>query len=267
MKLISWNINGLRSVINKDKSIKAILTDERPDLLCIQETKCSSIEVIPKHFLDFLTAHEYSYIFSFAKRKGYSGTAVFVKKNLQAEMKNLEEEAAFMKDDEGRQVILEFDKFILINVYVPNSKPDLSRLKERTEKWEPNMRKLVEDLHTKYKKEIILCGDMNVAPEEIDLKNFKTNRGKHGFTNEERRAFQELLKIKMIDTFRDKHPIEQKYSWFSSFAKSRERNVGWRIDMFLVTKKLQNKVIIADIMDKDKWLFSDHIPVILELSF
>jgi exodeoxyribonuclease-3 len=108
---------------------------------------------------------------------------------------------------------------------------------------------------------------MNVAPEEIDLKNFKTNRGKHGFTNEERRAFQELIKIKMIDTFRDKHPTEQKYSWFSSFAKSRERNVGWRIDMFLITKKLQNKVIIADIMDKDKWLFSDHIPVILELSF
>ena len=167
-------------------------------------------------------------------------------------------------------MIYDFGKFILINMYVPNAKPDLSRLKERISIWEAGIRETLVDLEKKYKKPIIITGDLNVAPEEIDLKNYEANRGHHGFTDEERQAFRDLLKTGSgsasgyIDTFRELHPTEKKYTWFSPFGNARKNNVGWRIDMFIINKKYKKKIETADILSE--YTGSDHIPIVLELN-
>jgi len=253
MKIISFNVNGLRSIIQKENSIYTLIEKENPDILCLQEIKCLESQ-LPLEFIDKLKNAGYiSIVFNSAKKKGYSGTAIFSK------IKPLT--ITIGDDNEGRLIIFEYTKFVLFNMYVPNSKPDLSRLKERIELWETHIREKV----ATYKKQVILVGDFNVAPEEIDLKNYATNRGKHGFTNEEREAFRKLLQeCKLVDSFRELYPTTAKYSWFSHFAKSRERNIGWRIDLAVVSKSLMKKITESDILCQ--YIGSDHCPISVTLS-
>jgi len=257
VKIISWNVNGLRAVIRKG-SIIELLTREAPDIICLQEIKCLESD-IPIKFIKDLDVLGYNnrYIYS-AQRKGYSGTGIFTK---EIEIKVIES----FPDNEGRIISCDFDKFILINMYVPNTKPDLSRLNERINDWEKKVRDLLVSFENKYKKPIVITGDFNVAAEEIDLKNYATNRGKHGFTNEERAAFKELLKTGKgyIDTFRELHPTEKKYTWFSALGNARANGTGWRIDYFIASKSLKNKIVISDILSE--YTGSDHIPINLVL--
>lgn len=254
-RIISWNVAGFRSAIRKG-IILEILNNEKPDVLCVQEIKCT-LSDISSIFLKDLDKIDYKIIVNAAERKGYSGTALILKKSLNPVALD-----AF-PDTEGRIQVYDFKKFILINIYVPNAKPDLSRLKERVEVWEQNMRDLLVKLE---KQPIIITGDFNVAPEEIDLKNFKQNRGKHGFTEEERQAFRDLLKTGkgFIDTFRELHPTEQKYSWFSPMGNARANNVGWRIDLFVASKKLKSKITQSDMLSS--YTGSDHVPIVLEVK-
>lgn len=260
MKIYSWNVNGLRAVFKK-KALQNLIETESPDIVCLQEIKCSikDAEVINT----YMTENNYTVqILNPAKKKGYAGTAIYSKVPITSF--NIDIHKGDEGAKEGRCIVAEFDKFFIINVYVPNSKPDLSRLDERINVWETATIDLINELEQK--KPIILCGDLNVAPEEIDLKNPKTNRGKHGFTDEERAAFRTLLKSGkkgLVDIFRYKFPTTVLYSWFSPFAKSRERNVGWRIDMFIVSKKLTKTISVATI--KCEFVGSDHCPLYIEL--
>lgn len=257
-RIISWNVAGFRAAIKKGNLLE-LLHKESPDILCLQEVKCTLLD-IPTIFIKDLDDIDYKLIINSAERKGYSGTGLIIKKSLDPTL------IESFPDTEGRIQLYDFHKFILINVYVPNAKPDLSRLKERIEEWEVNIRNLLIKLEEDYKRPIIVTGDLNVAPEEIDIKNFKTNRGKHGFTDEERQAFRDLLKTGKgyIDTFRELHPTEQKYSWFSPMGNARKNNVGWRIDMFITSKRLKNKIETADILSD--YTGSDHVPIIFEIK-
>jgi exodeoxyribonuclease-3 len=258
MKIISWNVNGLRAVIRKG-AIFELLKKEEPDIICLQEIKCLESDIPSKFIKDInMLGYNNIHIYS-AHRKGYSGTAVFTK---QLEIKVIES----FSDNEGRIISCDFDKFILINIYVPNTKSNLSRLNERINHWEKNVRELLVSFENKYKKPIIITGDFNVAAEEIDLKNYSTNRGKHGFTDEERAAFKELLKTGKgyIDTFRELHPNEKKYTWFSPLGNARVNGTGWRIDYFITSKSMKNKIAISDILSE--YTGSDHIPINLTLK-
>ena len=255
-KILSWNVAGFRAAIRKG-IILEILNNEKPDILCVQEIKCT-LSDISSIFIKDLDKIDYKIIINSAERKGYSGTGLILKKSLDPT------QIETFKDTEGRIQSYDFKKFILINVYVPNAKPDLSRLQERIEVWEKNMREYLTNLEKDYKQPIIVTGDMNVAPEEIDIRNFKQNRGKHGFTDEEREAYRDLLKTGkgFIDTFREFHPTEEKYSWFSPMGNARKNNVGWRIDMFITSKRLKSKIETADILSE--YTGSDHLPIILD---
>lgn len=260
MKFISFNVNGLRAALQKDKagkrdtdnhhSLLSLIREQDPDILALQESKCDE-SFDPK--LPFA----YKILRSSRTRKGYSGVAVFSK---VVPIKVLDD---FPENEEGRVICLEFAKFYLLNTYTPNSKPDLSRLNYRVNTWEPMIRNYINKLQEK--KPVIFGSDFNVAPTEMDIYSTKGKEKMHGFTIEERTAFKELLdKGKMIDTFRHIHPTVQKYSWFHYFGKSREKNNGWRIDTWLVSKKLQKKIKSADILND--YYSSDHCPVILELD-
>lgn len=251
MKLISWNVNGLRAVYNKN--FKEIFELLDADIFCIQETKMQEGQLA----VEF---DGYEKFFNSAVRKGYSGTAVFSKiKPISVSYGIGIEEF----DNEGRVITLEYDKFYLVNCYTPNSQRELTRLEYRMQ-WEDNFRTYLKNLDDI--KPVILCGDLNVAHEEIDLKNPKTNRGNAGFTDEEREKFSKLLESGFIDSFRYLYPEKTDcYSWWSYMGRAREKNIGWRIDYFVVSKKAKTNIIDSKI--HQEIYGSDHCPVELDIKF
>ncbi len=245
MKLISWNVNGIRACVNK--GFKDFFKETDADIFCIQETKCQKGQID----LEF---EGYKSYWNSAERKGYSGTAIFTKKEPQSVFYGIGIEE---HDLEGRVITLEFDKYYIVTIYTPNSKRELERLDYR-QIWEDEVRKYLLDLSKK--KPVIMCGDLNVAHEEIDLKNPKTNRGNAGFTDEERAKMTELLKSGFVDTFRYLYPDKtDAYSWWSYMGKAREKNIGWRIDYFLVSENIKDK--IKDAIIYPEVMGSDHCPV------
>jgi len=244
-KMISWNINGLRACV--EKGFNDFFDKVNADIFCLQEIKLQEGQI------DFAPKGYYSY-WNYAEKKGYSGTAIFTKKEPITVTYGI---GIDEHDKEGRVITLEFDNYYLITCYTPNSKAGLERLDYRMV-WENDFRKYMKYLEEK--KPIIMCGDLNVAHEEIDLKNPKTNRRSAGFTDEERGKFTELIEAGFVDTFRHFYPtVEGAYSWWSYRAAARSRNVGWRIDYFCVSKVLKDKLKGASIYTDV--LGSDHCPV------
>ena len=249
MKLISWNVNGIRAAYNK--GFNEFFDNENADIFCIQETKMQEGQ------LDLAKEGYYVYLNS-AEKKGYSGTAIWTKIKPITVKYGIDIEE---HDKEGRVITLEFEKFFMVTVYTPNAKRELERLEYRV-KWEQDFRKYLEELRKV--KPVVICGDLNVAHKEIDVKNDKANRGQAGFTDEERREFNNLLDLKYIDTFRKFYPEEERFTWWSYFGKAREKNVGWRIDYFVVSDELESNLKDAKIYDQI--LGSDHCPVGLEIE-
>ena len=234
MKLISWNVNGIRAAYNK--GFNEFFDNENADIFCIQETKMQEGQ------LDLAKEGYYVYLNS-AEKKGYSGTAIWTKIKPITVKYGIDIEE---HDKEGRVITLEFEKFFMVTVYTPNAKRELERLEYRV-KWEQDFRKYLEELRKV--KPVVICGDLNVAHKEIDVKNDKANRGQAGFTDEERREFNNLLDLKYIDTFRKFYPDEERFTWWSYFGKAREKNVGWRIDYFIISNELDNNLKDAMIYD------------------
>lgn len=250
MKLISWNVNGIRACLNK--GFLDFFNEEKADIFCIQETKMQEGQAE-------LKLEGYYQYWNSAEKKGYSGTAIFTKiKPLNVSYGiGIEEH-----DKEGRVITLEFDKFYMVNVYTPNSKRELERLEYRMV-WEDEFRKYLLKLNET--KPVIMCGDLNVAHKEIDLKNPKTNRHNAGFTDEERNKMTELLNSGFTDSFRYLYPEKENiYSWWSYMFHAREKNAGWRIDYFIVSKLIETKIKEAKIYTEV--LGSDHCPVGLEIK-
>lgn len=254
MKLISWNVNGLRAVINK--GFEQFFKECDAEIFCLQETKLQEEQIDENMKTLFKNYHAY---WNCAIKKGYSGTAVFSKEQpLKATYGIGVEE----HDKEGRVITLEFEKFYLVNCYTPNSKRELERLEYRMI-WEDAFREYLLKLNKT--KPIILCGDLNVAHEEIDLKNPKSNRKNAGFTDEEREKMTKLLSAGFTDSFRYLYPEKEGcYSWWSYMFHAREKNAGWRIDYFIVSKSIEEKIkessIYAEVMG------SDHCPVGIEMN-
>ena len=288
----SWNVNGIRSVLNKG-ALQGLLAEKSPDFLCLQETKARSEQAET----DF---EDYDEFWNSAVRPGYSGTAIFCKNKPTSVYKNFapfETELNLPSNDsdlpifktaktattsesqktetaswhdrygspltEGRVLTVEFPEFFLTSVYTPNSKTDLSRLNLRESLWDPTFLKYLCLLDRK--KPVIVCGDFNAAHEEIDLARPKTNHHHAGFTNEERQGITNLISADFIDTFRFLHPDAQRYTWWSHFAHARENNVGWRIDYFFISRRLEKNLVSAKIHEN---IFgSDHCPISLTLEF
>lgn len=249
-KLISWNVNGLRSCMGK--GFMDFFDSVDADIFCLQEIKLSEGQI------EWNKENYYSY-WNYAEKKGYSGTAVFSKEKPLSIKYGI---GIDEHDHEGRVITLEFENFYMVTVYTPNSQRELTRLEYRM-KWEDDFRNFLNDLRKT--KPVVVTGDMNVAHKEIDLKNPKTNRKNAGFTDEERQKMTELLDSGFIDTFRYFYPdAEQRYSWWSYMFKSREKNAGWRIDYFLASKELEDRLISAEI--HDKVLGSDHCPIELVID-
>ena len=249
-KLISWNVNGLRSCMGK--GFMDFFDGVDADIFCLQEIKLSEGQI------EWNKENYYSY-WNYAEKKGYSGTAVFSKEKPISVKYGI---GIDEHDHEGRVITLEFDNFYMVTVYTPNSQRELTRLEYRM-KWEDDFRNFLNDLRKT--KPVVVTGDMNVAHKEIDLKNPKTNRKNAGFTDEERQKMTELLDSGFIDTFRYFYPdAERRYSWWSYMFKSREKNAGWRIDYFLASKELEDRLISAEI--HDKVLGSDHCPIELVID-
>ena len=249
-KLISWNVNGLRACV--EKGFSGFFEDVDADVFCLQETKLQEGQIS----LDLPGFHQY---WNYAEKKGYSGTAVFTKQEPLSVSRGIGIEE---HDHEGRVITLEFDNFYLITVYTPNSQEELKRLDYRM-KWEDDFLRYLKNLENK--KPVVVCGDMNVAHQEIDLKNPKTNRKNAGFTDEERGKFTELLEAGFVDTFRYFYPdMEGIYSWWSYRFSARAKNAGWRIDYFCVSECLKERLkdarILTDVMG------SDHCPVELVME-
>ena len=254
MKLISWNVNGLRAIMNK--GFKDFFDKIDADIFCIQETKMQENQV-DDNIKEIVK--EYNAYWNSAEKKGYSGTAIFSKEKPINVTYGIGKEE---HDKEGRVITLEFEKFYMVNIYTPNSKRELERLEYR-QIWEDEIRKYLLKLNAD--KPVIMCGDLNVAHKEIDLKNPKTNRRNAGFTDEERNKMTELLDAGFTDTFRYKYPdVEGKYSWWSYMFRAREKNAGWRIDYFIVSNSLNENIIDAKILDDI--LGSDHCPVELDIN-
>jgi len=253
MKLYSWNINGLRAVLKKG-ALQDFIATEQPDILCLQEIKAKPSQV--NH--DF---PGYQVFWNPAERAGYSGTAVLVSSRIKkpTELNNNFNELA---SHEGRVLTLDLGDFYLVNVYVPNSKPDLSRLTLREKTWDPEFLQYLKELEKT--KPVVTCGDFNAAHTEMDIARPKQNRHSAGFTDEERQGITNLLDTGFIDTFRLKHPDEQRYTWWSHWGHARENNVGWRIDYFFISKSLKSHLKSADIYEQYKG--SDHCPVSVELG-
>ena len=244
MKLISWNVNGLRAVAGK--GFADIFTEMDADFFCLQETKLQAGQLD----LEFLGYHSY---WNYAEKKGYSGTAIYTRQEPLAVSYGIGVEE---HDHEGRVITLEMEDFFLVDVYTPNSQDGLRRLEYRMQ-WEDAFRAYLCGLASR--KGVIVCGDMNVAHEEIDLKNPATNHFNAGFSDEERAKMTELLTAGFTDSWRALHPQEVKYSWWSYRMAARERNVGWRIDYFLVSDNFRDRIVSADIHND---IFgSDHCPV------
>lgn len=247
--MISWNVNGLRACI--EKGFMDFVQRENADIICLQETKLSQNQLQ----LQLEGYHQY---WNYAKKKGYSGTAIFSKQKPLASSCGI---GLPEHDDEGRVITLEFEKFHLVNVYTPNSQRELKRLPYRME-WEDAFRCYLAGLEAV--KPVIVCGDMNVAHKEIDIKNPNSNRQSAGFSDQERCKFTELLEAGFIDTFRYFHPdAKDAYTWWSYMFNAREKNVGWRIDYFCVSEKLKDMLEGAEI--RAEVLGSDHCPIELRL--
>ena len=250
MKLISWNVNGLRAVYKK--GFMEFFKEVNADIFCIQETKVQEGQIE-------LELKGYNQYFNYANRKGYSGTAIFTK-NTPEEVTNgigIKEH-----DQEGRIITLKFKKFYLVNCYTPNSGRELARLDYRMT-WEEAFKQYLENLDKD--KPVILCGDLNVAHKEIDLKNPKTNRKNAGFTDEEREKMTNLLNSGFTDSYRHLYPNrENSYTWWSYMGNARAKNVGWRIDYFLTSNRISKNIRESDIYDKI--LGSDHCPIGLEIG-
>ena len=246
MKFISWNVNGLRAVMGKN--FKEVFENQNADIFCLQEIKCT------KEQADFQPDGYYSYYYSAIAKKGYSGTAVFTKIKPVSVTYGINGKHT----DEGRVITCEYDDFYFVCCYVPNAQPELKRINYRME-FEDDIREYLTGLDKK--KPVVYCGDLNVAHNEIDLKNPKSNIGNPGFSDEERGKFNQLLNAGFADTFRRLYPDEVKYSWWSYRFRAREKNSGWRIDYFIVSErfmeKVEDSIICTDIMG------SDHCPVCL----
>ncbi len=250
MKLITWNVNGLRAVYKK--GFEDFFGKEQADIFCIQETKMqpNQLEINLEGYIAY---------FNSAEKKGYSGTAVFTKKKPKAISYGI---GIKEHDKEGRIITLEFEKFYLVNCYTPNSQRELTRLEYRMV-WEEEIKQYLKNLNVL--KPVIFCGDLNVAHKEIDLKNPKTNRGNAGFTDEEREKMTELLEDGFIDTYRYMYPDkENAYTWWSYMGKAREKNIGWRIDYFIVSDRIKEK--IQDVKIHNDIMGSDHCPVELDIN-
>ena len=249
MKFISWNVNGLRACVTK--GFEDIFKNLDADFFCLQETKM-------QHGQLDLQFEGYSSYWNYAEKKGYSGTAIYSKHKPINVSYGIGVE---QHDHEGRVVTLEFDSFFLVTVYTPNTQDELKRLDYRMQ-WETDFQAYLKTLDAK--KPVIVCGDMNVAHQEIDLKNPKTNRRNAGFTDEEREKMTQLLNSGFVDTFRFLYPETITYSWWSYRFKAREKNTGWRIDYFLTSERLKDKITEAKIHTD---IFgSDHCPVELDLN-
>ena len=246
MKLISWNVNGLRAVLRKGV-FEEFVAETKPDIVCLQETK-SPGDAIPVNLPKYRT------YWNHAERKGYSGTVTFVRKEPISVTQGINIEK---HDSEGRVLMCEFDDYYVVNVYVPNSKRDLSRLQYRVEEWDVDFLAYVKKLEKK--KPVIFCGDLNVAHKEIDLTHPKANVKNHGFTPEERRGIDNIIDAGFVDTFREKEQAGEHYTWWSPMGNCRAKNVGWRIDYVMISEslrpRLQEAFILSEIMG------SDHCPV------
>ena len=251
MKLISWNVNGIRACITK--GFNEFFNEINADVFCIQETKLQENQADAIQFEGY-----YRYINS-AVKKGYSGTMVFTKQKPLSVSYGLGIEE---HDQEGRIITLEYDKFYLVCCYTPNSKRELERLNYRMT-WEDEILKFFKKLEEN--KPVVYCGDLNVAHEEIDIKNPKTNHFSAGFTDEEREKMTRLLSFGFIDTYRYLYPDKVEYSWWSYMRQAREKNIGWRIDYFIVSDSLKEKIKDAKI--HTEIYGSDHCPVELDLDF
>ena len=251
MKIISWNVNGIRAVLKK--GFYDFIDEYKPDILCLQETKAHPEQVD-------LKLNQYPYQFwNSAEKKGYSGTAIFSKKEPLYVKNNI---GIDKHDNEGRVIAAEFEDYFLVTVYTPNSKRELLRLEYRAQEWDVDFLKYLKKLEEE--KPVIFCGDLNVAHKEIDLKNPKTNKKNAGFTDEERSGFDNYIKSGFIDTFREFEKGEGHYTWWSYMFNSRAKNVGWRIDYFCISQilrpKLAKSYILKDVMG------SDHAPVAIEIN-
>ena len=250
MKLISWNVNGIRACLTK--GFEERFQELDADIFCLQETKCQQGQVK----LDLPGYYQY---WNYANRKGYSGTAVFTKKEPLSVFYGMGIEE---HDKEGRVITLEFEDFYMVTVYTPNSQSELRRLEYRMQ-WEKDFLSYL--LNLQEKKPVIVCGDLNVAHKDIDLKNPKTNRNNPGFTDEERACFSTMMESGFVDTFRHFYPeFEGAYSWWSYRFKAREKNAGWRIDYFLVSPSLASKLDDAKI--HSEIMGSDHCPIELTIN-
>lgn len=264
MKLYSWNVNGIRAVIKKGAFAEFIQKHD-PDILCLQETKAKQgqAEIDLPQYIEYWNS---------AEKAGYSGTAIFSKQKPLSVINGFIDNVSKkydLKDSygdpakEGRVISAEFEDFWVVTVYTPNSKGDLTRLPLRHEKWDPAFLEHLKELEKS--KPVLVCGDLNVAHQEIDLANPKQNIGKHGFTDEERKGFQNLLNAGFIDTFRTLHPdAVGAYSWWTHWANARARNVGWRIDYWLASKSLQKRIKNAAIHPDA--MGSDHCPVSITID-
>ena len=251
MKIVSWNVNGIRACINK--GFNDFFKEADADIFCIQETKLQDEQAESIEF------EGYTKYINSAVKKGYSGTMIFTKQkplNVTYDL-GIEE-----FDKEGRIITLEYDKFFIVNCYTPNSKRELERLDYRM-KWEDEVRSYLKRLDDI--KPVIYCGDLNVAHEEIDIKNPKTNHFSAGFTDQEREKMTELLNSGFIDTYRYLYPDKVMYSWWSYMRQAREKNIGWRIDYIIVSDALKNNLKEADILTQV--LGSDHCPISLDIEF
>ena len=248
MKIIAWNVNGLRSLLKTD-NLKLLLDEEDPDIFCIGETKLSCTKQIDNELLD---RFKYKF-FGSCYKAGYSGTAIYSNKkpiNVIYGLKDI--------DNEGRVIVLEFKKFFLLHVYTPNSGQVLTRLDWRVNTWDHTFYNYIRELQNK--KSIIICGDLNVAHQEMDLKNPKNNLRTAGYTIEERTSFENIInKLSLVDSFRYLYPNKIKYSYWSYRMNSRNKNIGWRIDYFLISNILKNNIIESDILSHIHG--SDHAPI------
>ena len=263
MKIFSWNVNGIRAVLKKG-SFQSFLKDYDPDVLCLQETKAERGQVE-------IDLPDYTEYWNSAVKKGYSGTAIFSKKEPIAVANGFPKDLAkrYQLADgfgdsttEGRVMAAEYEKFFVVTVYTPNAKDDLGRVKLRHEHWDPAFLAYCKQLEKQ--KPVVFCGDLNVAHTELDLANPKPNIGKKGFTDEEREGFQNFVDAGFVDTFRLFKQGNGYYTWWSHFANSRARNVGWRIDYVLVSAALRNAVKAAEI--HPDVMGSDHCPVSIDLK-
>ena len=251
MKIISWNVNGIRAVLKKN--FMEFMNEHNPDIICLQETKASEEQVDLK-----LENYPYKY-WNSAVKKGYSGTAIFSKYAPVSVENDLKIEK---HDMEGRVITFELNNYYLITVYTPNSKRDLSRLNYRNKEWDVDFLNYLKKLEEK--KPVVFCGDLNVAHNEIDLKNPKTNKKNAGFTLEEREGFNNLVDSGFVDTFRMFNSEEGHYTWWSYMFNARARNIGWRIDYFCASNIIKNKITKSIILPEV--LGSDHAPILIEIK-